>query len=189
MPSVFPELLARIAAALDKHSLPYMLIGGQAVLVYGEPRLTRDIDITLGAGPERLADIVRAAEGAGLRPLVDPGEFARQTFVVPCADDASGIRVDLILSFSPYEQQALARARAVDIGPARVRVASPEDVIVHKMVAGRPRDLEDVASIVAKVAILDGDYITRWLREFESVVSRPLVEPFLRIFHSDRPRQ
>jgi hypothetical protein len=34
-----------------------MVIGGQAVLLYGEPRLTKDIDITLGEGIESLEKI------------------------------------------------------------------------------------------------------------------------------------
>ncbi|MBI4745658.1 MAG: hypothetical protein HY786_03715, partial [Deltaproteobacteria bacterium] len=49
---MFEEILARIGAALDKYNIPYMIIGGQAVLLYGEPRLTRDIDITLGVSPD-----------------------------------------------------------------------------------------------------------------------------------------
>ena len=39
---MFEELLSRISASLNKHSIPYMIIGGQAVLLYGEPHLTRD---------------------------------------------------------------------------------------------------------------------------------------------------
>jgi len=45
---VFEKLLKKIGACLEHNHLPYMIIGGQAVLLYGEPRLTRDIDITLG---------------------------------------------------------------------------------------------------------------------------------------------
>ena len=45
------SLLAKISLRLEQRGIPYMVIGGQAVLVHGEPRLTRDIDITLGAGP------------------------------------------------------------------------------------------------------------------------------------------
>ena len=45
---MFERLLSRLAAALDSAKIPYMIIGGQAVLLYGEPRLTKDIDITLG---------------------------------------------------------------------------------------------------------------------------------------------
>jgi len=47
---VFKELITKIGDALNRKSIPYMIIGGQAVLIYGEPRLTRDIDITLGIG-------------------------------------------------------------------------------------------------------------------------------------------
>lgn len=45
---MFERLLERLAGSLDRHKIPYMVIGGQAVLVYGEPRLTRDIDVTVG---------------------------------------------------------------------------------------------------------------------------------------------
>ena len=45
---MFQSLLARLVLELEARGLPYMVIGGQAVLVHGEPRLTRDIDITLG---------------------------------------------------------------------------------------------------------------------------------------------
>jgi len=51
---MFEKILSRIGASLAKHGLPYMIIGGQAVLMYGEPRLTRDIDITLGIHIDQL---------------------------------------------------------------------------------------------------------------------------------------
>ena len=57
-----------------------MVIGGQAVLIYGEPRLTRDIDITLGVGPERLADVLALARVSGWRVLVEkPDEFVHKS--------------------------------------------------------------------------------------------------------------
>jgi hypothetical protein len=55
---MFQQLLEKIALGLEERSIPYMIIGGQAVLLYGEPRLTKDIDITLGAGPERLTEVL-----------------------------------------------------------------------------------------------------------------------------------
>ena len=42
------NLLTRLAHALDEKKIPYMIIGGQAMLLYGEPRLTRDVDVTVG---------------------------------------------------------------------------------------------------------------------------------------------
>jgi hypothetical protein len=47
---MFKKLLKKIANELNNNNIPYMVIGGQAVLLYGEPRLTKDIDITLGIG-------------------------------------------------------------------------------------------------------------------------------------------
>ena len=45
---MFKEIIIRIAKAFNENNIPYIIIGGQAVLLYGEPRLTRDIDIILG---------------------------------------------------------------------------------------------------------------------------------------------
>ncbi len=58
------NLLVDIAKALDELGLPYMIIGGQAVLIYGEPRLTRDIDITLGLTPDALPQVLEVVETA-----------------------------------------------------------------------------------------------------------------------------
>jgi hypothetical protein len=55
---MFEELLARLASHLSRHNLPYMVTGGQAVLLYGEPRLTKDIDVTLGVDTDHLARLL-----------------------------------------------------------------------------------------------------------------------------------
>jgi len=181
------ELLERMALALDRQGIAYMLIGGQAVLLYGEPRLTRDIDVTLGVGPDRVADVLTVAHEAGLVPLVgDVYAFARQTLVLPCEDPGTGIRVDFIFSFSPYEREALSRVRLVSMKTASVRFASPEDLIVHKVLAGRPRDLEDVRNVLLKQRVLDVSYIRRWLKEFEETLSETLLARFERLWNETR---
>jgi len=164
-----------------------MIIGGQAVLLYGEPRLTRDIDITLGVGPDRLPDVLRVAKDIGLAILPeDPRSFVEKTMVLPCADEKSGIRVDLIFSFSPYESAAIKRARLVPMEGQDVAFASPEDVLIHKMVAGRPRDLEDVRSILIRNPELDFELIRRWLREFDQAMEGRIL---LKNFEEILPKQ
>ncbi len=74
-----------------------MVIGGQAVLLYGEPRLTKDIDITLGIGIEELQkikDVVDALDLKYLTPDID--RFVRDTMVLPVNDESSGIRIDFV---------------------------------------------------------------------------------------------
>jgi hypothetical protein len=168
---MFESILEKIALALGQAAVPYMVIGGQAVLLHGEPRLTKDIDITLGAGLDRLAEIRALVHTMGLDPLVDPENFTPRTMVLPCSDPDTGIRVDFIFSFRPYERQAIARALRVRIRAAEVRFASAEDLVIHKMIAGRPRDLEDVRIILLKNPGLDIDYVRHWLSDFSSALT------------------
>jgi len=153
-----------------------MVIDGHAAILYGEARLTRDIDITLGAGPDRIGELLEIVREAGLVPAQGAQELALRSYVLPCSDTATGIDVDLILSVSAYEQEALARTRAVPIGGLNVRFAAVEDVLIHKIVAGRPRDIEDARAILAKAPSLDRPYLLRWLQEFERTLSSPLVK-------------
>ncbi len=181
---MFIQLLERIARNLEQRQIPYMVIGGQAVLIYGEPRLTRDIDITLGVGPDRLNDLLELANSATCRVLVEkPREFVLRTMVLPLQDSESGIRIDFILSHSLYERQALERVRNVRVGNTMVRFAAVEDVIVHKIVAGRPRDLEDVRSILLRNPTLDRTYVRHWLAEFEQTVGKSYLRVFQDLEH------
>ncbi|HTC19500.1 MAG TPA: DUF6036 family nucleotidyltransferase [bacterium] len=153
-----------------------MVIGGQAVLVYGEPRFTKGIDITLGAGVERLDEVLKLVGSIGWKALTpSPAEFVRKTMVLPCQDEASGVRLDLIFSFSPYELQAMDRVRRFIFLGKEISFASPEDLVIHKVVAGRPRDLEDVRVVQLKNPGMDRAYIEKWLKEFEKTLDRPLI--------------
>jgi hypothetical protein len=176
---VFERLLRKISQQLRKASIPYMVIGGQAVLLYGEPRLTRDIDITLGVGVDELSRLKRVIPAIGLKILVKKEkEFVERNLVLPTMDQKSGIRVDFIFSFSPYERQGIDRGKDVKLGKTWVRFASLEDVVIHKVVAGRARDLEDVKSILLKNPVYDFEYINKWLEEFD----KSLGEHFLKTY-------
>jgi len=156
-----------------------MIIGGQAVLLYGEPRLTKDIDITLGIGIEGLDKIKKIVKTLGFRSLVDDiNDFVNKTMVFPVSDEKSGIRIDFIFSFSLYEKQAIERSRGIKLGNVLVQFAALEDVLIHKIIAKRARDIEDIRSILLKNPDYDGYYIKRWLEEFD----KSLDEDFYNLF-------
>lgn len=180
---MFQELIARIAASLAVRKIPYMIIGGQAVLLYGEPRLTRDIDVTIGADTSWLPDVLRSANDIGVTPLPDDVEgFVGRTMVLPTQHPGTGIRVDFIFSFTPYEVGAIARAHKVTMAGQDVAFAQVEDLIIHKIFAGRPRDLEDVRSVLIRNPETDTAYIRRWLKQFdESVEGGSFTETFEKI--------
>ncbi len=178
---MFERLLKKIARELKKALIPYMVIGGQAVLVYGEPRLTRDIGITLGIGVDELRRLKKLTPVMGLKILVKKEEeFVKRNMVLPTMDEKSGIRVDFIFSFSSFERQAIERAKDIKLGRTLIRFASLEDVVIHKVVAGRARDIEDVKSILLKNPEYDSVYIKNWLERFD----KSLGENFSKVFRN-----
>ncbi len=176
---MFKTILKRIAKELDKHKIPYMVIGGQAVLIYGEPRFSKDIDITIGMNVDKFEIMKNIADNLSLEILVSNAEdFVKSTMVLPLIDRKSGIRVDFIFSFSFYEKQAIERAVNVKIDDVKVKFASLEDIMVHKIIAGRARDIEDVKNIILKNPDFDRKYVVTWLNNFD----KSLNENFLSLF-------
>jgi hypothetical protein len=170
---MFEQLISRIAAELRRAEIPYMIIGGQAVLLHGLPRMTKDIDITLGVDTQDLDKVVKSVAAIGLKIIPDNFEsFVEKTFVLPALHRESGIRIDFIFSFISYERQAIDRAKPVLLNGEPVMFASAEDVIIHKCFAGRPRDLEDARSIIIKNPDFDQAYVRRWLTELEILPER-----------------
>jgi hypothetical protein len=187
---VFKALLIKISRQLSKDNIPYMVIGGQAVLYYGEPRLTEDIDITLGIGIEEYKKIERLTDTLSMDILVEnPKDFIKKTMVLPVMDKKTGIRVDFIFSFSVYEREAIKRAVGVKFNNHTVKFGSVEDIIIHKIISGRPRDIEDVENIMIKNPIYNGEYIKKWLQEFDKSPSEHLFQKFKEIEEKLKERE
>lgn len=173
-----------MTAALRAEQLPFMLIGGQAVLRHGEPRLTEDIDVTVGATPNELPRLLAACARMRLVPLPeDVTAFVAETFVLPARDPDTGVRFDFIFSSTEYERTAIARAESVDVGGESVPFATAEDLILHKLFAGRARDIEDVEGVVRRnSAALDWSYLERWADDFAKVPGREGMSAQVRTF-------
>lgn len=177
--SIVRQALRHIAQTLDRASIPYMVIGGQANLVYGQFRLTLDIDVTVGVSPfepERLADAVFSQGYAAIDP--DPIEFARRTHLLRAIDAPSEMKIDFALTNSYHESLAISRARPIEIEGHPVRFATPEDLVIFKINASRARDLEDVEGIVLKQPGLDHAEVFKWLTEYEQLIEKPLVDTY-----------
>jgi predicted nucleotidyltransferase len=181
---MFKDLIKKIAAELAQRKIPYMIIGGQAVLLYGEPRLTKDIDITLGLGVEGLSLITEAVTALGLKIETDEVEsFVKETMVLPVLDAKTGIRVDFVFSFTPYERQAIDRAPEVKFDNVPIRFAALEDVVIHKVFAGRARDIEDIKIILLKNPGYNKDYIKTWLTDFDRSLAGKFLGKFEEIVY------
>lgn len=161
---------------LTARRIPYVIIGGIAVQRWGQPRLTRDVDVTilLPAGKEEpvLREILRSFPGR----VEDALQFALVNRVLPVSIPG-GSEADITLGLLGYEEDVVARAVDYDLGDGRVvRLCSAEDLIIHKAVAGRPQDLMDIEGIVARQRDrLDLAYLRRRLSEFSALLDDPEI--------------
>jgi hypothetical protein len=114
------QALSDLCRALEDSGVPYMLVGGQANAVWGEPRATLDIDVTVWA--EGRTDVASFL-ASRFRALVDDAEgFVRQTRVLPL-ESAAGVRLDVIFGMLPFSGCCPSRKRP---SGARDRFASED---------------------------------------------------------------
>ena len=142
-------LLADFQQACAELQVRYYVFGAQAALLFGSPRLTADVDITVLLGDvtsEELAQTL-VQHGFSLR-FTDPA-FARTTRVLPVLHVSSAFPADVVLGGPGLEELFLQRSVVRSIHGLEVPVASPEDLIVMKVLAGRRKDEEDVVAVLS----------------------------------------
>ena len=148
-PALWPTL-ADAVAVLEARGMQCALIGGLAVSLRGQPRMTVDVDLVVLATVEEALRLVHELDSTCFEPLF-PGveEVVTKSFILPLRHRSTGIRVDLAIGMSGFEQRAVHRATPVTIGGTRIPVVSIEDLLVMKALAGRPQDDQDIRGLVA----------------------------------------
>ncbi|MBI5350675.1 MAG: nucleotidyltransferase, partial [Chloroflexi bacterium] len=184
------RVLVELQAKLEVANIPSALIGGLAVGAWGNPRLTSDIDIKVllrRAERKRLLALL----GKDYRSLhADPDNALSQNGIVFVLSP-DGKRIDIALADTSFDEELIARAQLVEVLPnLKARVCSAEDLIVLKIIAIRPQDQQDVATIIQRQGNnLDDAYILKWLKEFEQAIDdSTLVSTYQRLkkrYHRD----
>ncbi len=174
------QAVGLMARVLEEQHVPYMLIGGIANLVWGEPRATLDVEASLLVEDTEWPHLIDALRRTFRIVPKHPLAFLRDTHVLPI-ETAEGIRIDLIWARLPYEQKAIARARMEEVAGQRVRVCRPEDLVIHKIISDRSKDREDVRAIIRQQGSrLDRPYLTQAVRKLSRALDQPDLLTFLR---------
>ncbi len=171
------ELLVALAPVASRWGRWY-LFGAQAVVVHGVPRLSADLDITLALEPETPDRFVQDMQTAGFEPLVSDPAFVIQTRVLPFVHTATGMPLDVVLAASGLEDDFLTRAIEIDLDGTRVPVIHVEDLIIGKILAGRPKDIEDVRNLwTLHASTADRERIVQVLTLLEDALSQSDLIP------------
>ena len=129
----------------------YALLGGMAVLAWGQPRYTSDVDAMVSLDRGHIAPLAEALHRQGLKASAHDFEDAfRDRSHVTVFDDRTGFHVDVKLAFTQDERAQVLDARRVPFGGGGLTIARPEDTIAYKLKFGSPQDLADARSILVR---------------------------------------
>ena len=167
------ELLGIAADVCDRLGLTYLVVGSTATIAYGEPRFTNDIDIVLGLAASQVdafCDSFPAPDFYLSRDTVrDAVQRGKQFNLI---HPTSGLKIDfMILTEGDFDRSRVSRRRELPVLENRtVTFASPEDVILKKLVyfreGGSDKHLRDIAGVLRiQGEGIDRDYISRWADE------------------------
>jgi hypothetical protein len=184
------DALGAFADLAERLGLRWYVFGAQAVNLHGFPRATADLDLTIdlvGLAPRAL---VAALEKAGFSARFADDAFIAATRVIPIVHTATKLPIDLVLAGPGLEQRFLDEVQLERVGNRRIPVLSPENLIVTKVLAARPKDLEDVRELVAsRGASLDHERIGELLALLEEALGQSDLVPLYRQLRNEAARR
>jgi hypothetical protein len=160
----------------DRQGSRSCFIGGIAVQRWGEPRVTRDVDLTSLTGFGGEDDFLVPLLAAYPARVENAGDFARR-YRVLLLKSPGGVGINISLGALSFEEALVRHATMFSIGPAiEIRTCSAEDLIVLKLFASRPLDIHDAESVaIRQKTCLDWDYIEEQLRPLAEVKDQPEI--------------
>ncbi len=162
--------LEDLLAFLRRERVEWMLLGGMAVRVLALPRPTYDLDLMVAVDEEGVARFAEAAEAGG---FVVPEEHRRGfmdrlqglgKIAISVLVGTRPVRVDVFLTAPEYQKAAFARRTRHSTDLGELWLISPEDLLLHKLLADRPRDRADVQDLLLVHGAVDMGYVTPWAR-------------------------
>ncbi|MBI1794648.1 MAG: nucleotidyltransferase [Chloroflexi bacterium] len=166
------ESLQRLLSRFDDRGV---IIGGAAVSILGKARYTEDLDAMFLLSTQEIPRLLEAAKGEGIEPrIANAAEFAKKSRVMLLKHVISNTNIDISLGVLPFEQEIVERSVVYQIDAVlRLRLPTPEDLIILKAVAHRPKDMEDIRILADKYPNLDIARIKQWTKSFAEVLEMP----------------
>lgn len=150
MRSVEQVAISFDAACRDAGVL-YAFVGGVAVMAWGQPRATTDVDALVSLPPAQVDVLARKLRDRALD--VDPQDLRdalRENGHASAFDRHSAFHVDIAFARRPEEVEEVARGTDLQLPGGRVRVVGPEDTVAFKLRFGSEQDLKDARSILVR---------------------------------------
>lgn len=166
--------LRAVVAWLDENATPYVVVGGLAASVLGEPRQTRDVDLVAAISTADVEGALKQARAFGLSPAhPDAVALAQKYNMLRLQLDSDSVCVDVFLAATPLERDIINSGRMFGGGNFTYKLVSPEYLVVMKIISGRAHDIAHCADVIAHQPGLDWDLIERVVTGWGETVERP----------------
>lgn len=175
--------LLDITKKLRKLNRRFAVVGGVATTILGFLRVTQDVDLVVDSDVPSAIQLLSELIKDGYRPpFEDVERVIRVSRILPLENSETGIKVDLAIGESGFEKQIVERSIPKKIGKFTMNIATPEDIIVMKLIASRDTDLGDIKGLIAVHGQeLDWDYCISTARQLDEALATDLVESLKRI--------
>jgi len=169
------DALEAVQHLLSRFGNRGVIIGGAAVSLLGRARFTEDVDAMLLLSIKDLAKVLETAKQESLEPRINNAEeTARKHRMLLLRHVPTDTSVDISLGAMPFEEEMVERSILVEVdSDLQIRLPTPEDLIIMKAIAHRPKDLEDIRTIADKYPNLDVKRIEEWVKSFGEVLEMP----------------
>jgi len=143
-------------------------MGGLAVRLHALPRATFDVDFTALPDRAELPRLYELVEKLGhVVPEAQRGGWVDTVRGLPVVKfqvwgGESAIDVDMFLAETDFQREVLKRRQLQHVEGFDAWFVTAEDLILLKLLAGRPKDLVDINDILFIQGSLDEDYLRRW---------------------------
>lgn len=151
-------------------------IGGVAVSLIAQPRITQDIDAVIWLEEERWESFLGSGRKHGIVPRIsDTLDFVRRARVFLLRHESSGISIDVSVGGLEFEREMIERAVTLRLGDLSIKVPTPEDLMITKAVAHRPKDVADMDAIASATPHLNVQRVMHWVRQFAEALEMPEI--------------
>lgn len=164
------RVLLDVVTRLDRENIEYMVSGSIALSTYVRPRMTRDIDIVVDVDSARVDALLRAFSGEYYLDDQAARRAVAERRLVNAVHESTLVKVDLVIrKDTPFRKAEFERRRIVTVYGQPVRVVSPEDLLLSKLLwgaeSGSAIQLEDAKQLMGLE--LDWPYVDRWAAVLE----------------------
>ena len=157
------DILDLVCNFMNENNINYVIVGGIAVLFYGNPRTTMDIDCVIQIDDKNISLFIKfLQENDFFADEEDMRAAFKERSHCTVEDKGTMFRLDIKGIYDEMDERTIKNRKMVKLDDMVIYIASPEDTIANKLLFNREQDVNDAQGIYARqFEVLDMEYLEK----------------------------